>query len=224
MKPEHHHELKQFSDLFQNENLDHFEEHRVVFKAFLQTENHVTIKELQSMLDGNEQSISYELIAATMTLLVKYGFATEGEFETGAISFEHKHPGQHHDHMVCTQCRQIIEFENDHLEKLQKMIAQTYGFQMLSHRMELYGLCSDCITAQHPKKSLASARPGEKLLISAIDGGRNAGMRLRSMGLKIGDTIEVVNSIGGQTVIAVDYTRLVIGRGLSNKIKVESVF
>ena len=117
----------------------------------------------------------------------------------------------------------IIEFENDHLEKLQKMIAQTYGFHMLSHRMEIYGLCSECTMVQVQKESLACAKPGAKLVISGIDGGRNVNMRLRSMGLKPGDNVEVVNSFGGQIVIAVDYTRLVIGKGLANKIKVQNV-
>ncbi len=223
MRPEHRHELDQFSNLFKNENLGHFEEHQSVFEAFLQTENHVTINELKSILENRGKTISSELITETMILLVKYGFATESEFDNNASRFEHRHPGHHHDHMICTQCSKIIEFENDHLEKLQKMIAQTYGFHMLSHRMEIYGLCSECTMVQAQKECLACAKPGAKLVISGIDGGRNVNMRLRTMGLKPGDNVEVVNSFGGQIVIAVDYTRLILGKGLANKMKVQNV-
>ncbi len=82
---------------------------------------------------------------------------------------------------------------------------------------------SECMMVQAQKECLACAKPGAKLVISGIDGGRNVSVRLRSMGLKLGENIEVVNSFGGQIVIAVDYTRLVIGKGLANKIKVLNV-
>ena len=222
MKPEHQHDLDQFQCLFREEGLDDFQKHRQVFEVFLQTEKHVTLTELHSLLEENGSVFSPDLVAETVSILIRYGFAAESGFENDTPRFEHRHPGQHHDHMICKECRRIIEFENDHLEKLQNMIARTYGFQMLSHRMEIYGICSGCKDLDD-FKFLASAKPGAKLVVTGIDGGRNAGMRLRSMGIKTGDMIEVVNSFGGQIVVAVDYTRFVIGKGLAKKIRVRNV-
>jgi Fur family ferric uptake transcriptional regulator len=51
---------------------------------------------------------------------------------------------QHHDHLVCTSCGAIIEFENSRIEELQEKVAQEHGFQIVSHRLELYGKCGKC--------------------------------------------------------------------------------
>lgn len=50
----------------------------------------------------------------------------------------------HHDHLICTRCGTIIEFENDRIEMLQDRVAKQNGFRVTSHKMELYGLCSEC--------------------------------------------------------------------------------
>lgn len=222
MKPEHQHDLDQFKNLFQKDGLADFQDHLKIFEVFLQTEKHVTLIELHSLLDEIGNGFSTELIDDTMSILIRYGFAAESGFDNDTPRYEHRHPGQHHDHMICKECRKIIEFENDHLEQLQNMIARTYDFQMLSHRMEIYGVCSDCKNSDEVK-FLASAKPGSMLVVTGLDGGRKAAMRLRSMGINVGDRVEIVNCFGGQIVIAVDYTRLVIGQGLAKKIRVRNV-
>src|SRR5439155_27101992 len=50
----------------------------------------------------------------------------------------------HHDHLICTSCHRIIEFENERIEELQDMVARHHGFQVTRHKLELYGLCKDC--------------------------------------------------------------------------------
>jgi Fur family ferric uptake transcriptional regulator len=66
------------------------------------------------------------------------------------------------------------------------------------------------------------AKPGEQLLIKEFTGGSGARMHLLTMGLRIGDTVEIITNQGkGQVVIAIDYNRYVLGRGLAEKILVE---
>jgi Fur family ferric uptake transcriptional regulator len=153
--------------------------------------------------------------------MCRYGFAQQNQFENGAVRYEHRHLGQHHDHMICTKCRKIIEFENQAIEQLQSQIAATYGFHMLQHKMELYGICKQCLAQRELLLPLETAKTGEQLLIKGFNGCAKARLRLLTMGLRIGDRIEVVNNIGkGQLVIAADFKRLVIGRGLAQKIMV----
>ena len=52
--------------------------------------------------------------------------------------------GGHHDHLICTQCGEIIEFENERIEALQEDVARKNGFRVQSHKLEIYGICSDC--------------------------------------------------------------------------------
>ncbi|MEA3437363.1 MAG: FeoA family protein, partial [Thermodesulfobacteriota bacterium] len=71
---------------------------------------------------------------------------------------------------------------------------------------------------------LVMARPGERLIIKDITGGTGARMRLLSMGLRLKDEIEIVtNPKQGQLVVAVDFKRFVLGRGLAQKIMVQPV-
>lgn len=138
--------------------------------------------------------------------------------------FEHRHLGVHHDHMVCTKCGDILEFRDEALEMLQTRVAQAYGFHMLQHKMEIYGLCSKCMAGRATLVPLNKAKSGEKLLVKAVDAGQQMQLRISSMGLKIGDTIEMVSSqMGGQVVIALGDTRLVVGKGMSEKILVEPI-
>jgi Fur family ferric uptake transcriptional regulator len=46
--------------------------------------------------------------------------------------------------LICTQCGHIIEFEDDRIESLQKTVARKHGFEVTDHKLELYGICSQC--------------------------------------------------------------------------------
>jgi Fur family ferric uptake transcriptional regulator len=124
--------------------------------------------------------------------------------------------------MICTKCRKILEFKEDKIEQLQIKIAAAYGFHMLQHKLEIYGICATCLKERIRAIPLIMAKPGENLVIKEINGGAGAKMRLMTMGLRKGDKIEVITNNGfGQLAIAADMKRYVLGRGLAEKITVE---
>ncbi len=224
MKPVHHQEKEQFQQLFKQENIDRFEDRFNILETFLQTEHHVTETELLALLKARGHDLDDTFVRETLDLMCHFGFAQANRFDNGDVRYEHRHLGQHHDHMICTKCRNIIEFNNDQLEALQKQIAAAQGFHMLQHRMEIYGVCADCMKERVPVISLAAARQGERLVIREFTGGAKFRMRLLSMGLRMGDEVEVVTNLNsGQVVVAVDYQRYALGRGLAEKIMVQSV-
>jgi Fur family ferric uptake transcriptional regulator len=224
MKQLHIQEKEQFKKLFKQEKLDRFEDRFKVLEAFLQTENHVTIDEMVRLLKQNGWSLDSDFVRETMKLMCHFGFAQKNQFDNGELRYEHRHLGQHHDHMICTKCRKIIEFEDDRLEQLQIKIAAAKGFHMLQHKMEIYGICEDCLKDRIQLLPLTMAKPGERLVLKNFNGGPNARMRLLSMGLRLGDEIEIIsNSSQGQMAIAADYKRYVLGRGFAEKILVEPI-
>jgi Fur family ferric uptake transcriptional regulator len=222
MKQIHVQEKQQFKKLFKQEHIDNFEDRFKILEAFLQTEKHVTIDELGRLLNANGWTLDPEFVRETLKLMCRFGFAHKSRFDNGAVRYEHRHLRQHHDHMICTKCRKIIEFQENQLEELQIRIAAHHGFHMLQHKMEIYGICSDCLKERIRIMPLISAKRGERLVIREISGGAGAKMRLLTMGLRLGDNIEVINNNNqGQLVIAVDLKRFVVGRGLAEKIMVE---
>ncbi len=88
--------------------------------------------------------------------------------------------------------------------------------------MEIYGICSRCLEDHIQPLPLTSARPGEQLIIEDFSGGAGARLRLLTMGLRVGDKLDVVTNINtGPVVVAIDQKRYVIGRGLAQKILVK---
>jgi len=218
----HKQEKEQFKKLFKQERIDRFEDRFKVLDIFLKTEQHVTEVEMTRLLQENGNEFSGDFVRDTLNLMCRFGFARENRFDNGTVRYEHLHLGDHHDHMICTKCKKIFEFRNDQMEALQVNIAAAIGFHMLQHKMEIYGICADCLKDRALVMPLDLARPGERLVIKQISGGAGARMRLLTMGLRIGDPIEVItNQNNGQIVIAADFKRYALGRGLAEKIMVK---
>ncbi len=218
----HRQEKQQFKKLFKQEYIDVFEDRFNILEVFLQTEKHLTVDELINLLEEKGYNFEPDFIRDTLKLMVRFGFAKKNRFNNGPVRYEHMHLGQHHDHMICTKCRKIVEFREDRLEDLQVQIAAAHGFHMLQHKMEIYGICSECLKNRVQVMPLVMAKPGERLIIKDITGGTGARMRLLSMGLRLKDEIEIVtNPKQGQIVVAVDLKRFILGRGLAQKIMVQ---
>ena len=62
-------------------------------------------------------------------------------YELCNLPFEHHH---HHHHLVCLNCNQILEVKEDLLQQLESLIEREHNFQIVDHRVQVYGYCSDC--------------------------------------------------------------------------------
>ncbi len=219
----HSQEKEQFKELFAQADVDHFEDRYRILEVFLQGEDHVTAAELSDRLEKSENRFSPEFIKDTLNLMCRFGFAHKNRFDNGQARYEHRHLGDHHDHMICIKCRKIMEFNDDQLETLQQQIAAAQGFHLLQHRMELYGICNQCFGNRVGRLlPLVAARQGERLTIEEITGGAGARMRLITMGLRPGDVIDVITNLkDGQVVVALDGKRYALGRGFAQKIIVK---
>jgi Fur family ferric uptake transcriptional regulator len=219
----HKQEKEQFVKLFKQDRIDRFEDRLAVLEVFLSTEHHMTIEELVDRVAVSGHTLAPAFIRETIELMCHYGFAQKNRFDNGQFRFEHRHLGQHHDHMICTKCKTIIEFEDKSVEQLQLKIAAAHGFHLLQHKMDLYGICRRCLERRDVLIPLNAAKTGERLVIREFSGGARSKMRLLTMGLRIGDAIEVITNVHhGQLVIAADFKRLVLGQGLAEKILVST--
>ncbi|MDX2446848.1 MAG: transcriptional repressor [Desulfobacterales bacterium] len=222
MHPIHLQEKEQFKKLFEQEGIDCLEDRMKVLEAFFETERHLSEIELFEIIKEKHTDLTPAFISETLDLMCRYGFAHKHRFNNGVIRYEHRHIGQHHDHMICTKCNQIIEFKNNQLESFQLQVAATHGFHMLQHKMEIYGICAHGLKRRLSLIPLMAAKQGEVLSVRSFTGGTKSRMRLMSMGLRVGDRIDVISNLNqGQLVIALDYKRLVLGRGLAEKIMVQ---
>jgi Fur family ferric uptake transcriptional regulator len=79
-----------------------------------------------------------------MKLLTEAGIARELNFGEGSIRYEPDTSKEHHDHLVCVKCGENIEFLDEEIENLQKRVVSKYGYQLVDHSLNLYGICPKC--------------------------------------------------------------------------------
>jgi Fur family ferric uptake transcriptional regulator len=115
-----------------------------ILKTFVDASQHLSAEELYARVKKTHPRIGYATVYRTLKLLAGAGMAEERRFEDGFTRYEFKASKSHHDHLICTRCGEIVEFENERIEELQQDMARKNGFQVQSHKLEIYGLCSVC--------------------------------------------------------------------------------
>lgn len=135
---------KIFSDFIAQKGLKSTRQRDIILEAFLSTDRHLSIEELYLKLRARNPGIGYATVYRTLKLFAEAGIASEIHFGDGQTRYEHVSEGEHHDHLVCTRCGTIVEFENETIEKLQDEVATQHGFLIETHKLELYGMCEKC--------------------------------------------------------------------------------
>ena len=90
----------------------------------------------KELLDAGED-IGLATVYRVLTQFEAAGLVTRHNFESGHSVFE-LDDGDHHDHMVCVDTGEVIEFSNDEIERLQQEIAEAHGYEILDHNLVLY--------------------------------------------------------------------------------------
>ena len=129
----------------------------LILDAFLETEGHASVDDLLAVVRSADPHVSAATVYRTMKLLTECGLARAQQFGDGQTRFERSSKEEHHDHLLCTRCGAIEEFEDDRIEALQAEIARARGYQLTRHRMDLFGVCRTCQRAD--QKSALSSRP-----------------------------------------------------------------
>jgi len=138
----HEVEHRTLASYLEDHNLKSTKQREAILDVFLKASGHVTSDDLYQQVRELHPNIGYTTVYRTMKLLCDAGLAAERHFDDGITRYEIAH--EHHDHLVCTRCGKIIEFECQMIEDTQNEIAARYGFRVLRHRHELYGHCKDC--------------------------------------------------------------------------------
>jgi len=117
---------------------------------------HFTAEELVKDVRVIDPSVARGTVYRTLALLHQAGIVEKHDFRYGAPNYEVTFAKAHHDHLMCTQCGEIIEFQEPQVEVLQQEVVKRFGYQLLSHTHKLYGLCRTC---QHVKPARVTRPP-----------------------------------------------------------------
>ncbi len=116
---------------------------RILDKVF-STHKHFEADDLLTEMRAKGLRVSKATIYRTLTLLVESGLLRRVITDEKHAHYEHVYGHEHHDHMICAQCGDIVEFCDPEIERLQDKICEEKKFRPQGHRMQIIGLCVRC--------------------------------------------------------------------------------
>ncbi len=130
----------------QRKGLKHSRQRDAIASAFFELGGHVPVDAVVARVREQDPRVSVATVYRTMKLLAECGLAVQRRFGDGQMRYEpatHRH-GDAHDHLICTGCGAIVEFESERISELQLKVARRHGFEVERRRVELYGRCPEC--------------------------------------------------------------------------------
>ena len=126
-------------ELCENKGLRLTEQRRVIAKVLDESTDHPDVEELHKRAVAIDSNISVATVYRTVRLFEESGILTKHDFKGGKARYETL-VESHHDHLIDIKSGEIIEFVDEEIEKLQKKVAEKYGYNLVDHKLELYGI------------------------------------------------------------------------------------
>jgi len=120
---------------------------KIILKAFLDNvDSHLSAEDVYGIVKVQHPEIGLATVYRTLELLADLGILQKMNFGDGRSRFEFSETDDHHHHhhLICINCGQVTEFEDDLLESLETMIGRKSGFKIIDHQLKFYGFCQKC--------------------------------------------------------------------------------
>ena len=115
------------------------DQRRVIARVMSEADDHPDVDELYTRVSKIDSKISIATVYRTVKLFEEEGILAKHDFKGGKARYEEMRES-HHDHLIDVKTGEITEFVDDEIEKLQKKVADKYGYELVDHKLELYGV------------------------------------------------------------------------------------
>ncbi len=126
-----------------------------ILAAVLDRSDHFTADELYRTLIRQGVHVARATVYSTLELLTECGILVRHHFERSA-RYELADKLPEHDHLICTQCGHIVEFQEKVLSDIQQKISESLGFVPLKHSFQIFAVCTDPQHCSHKPSQQAS--------------------------------------------------------------------
>lgn len=114
------------------------EQRRVIARVLSEAEDHPDVEQVYQRASEIDDNISIATVYRTVRMFEEAGILERHDFGDGRARYEEASK-DHHDHLIDVNSGEVIEFRNERIEELQRMVAQELGYKLVDHRLELYG-------------------------------------------------------------------------------------
>ena len=115
------------------------DQRKVIAKVMSDASDHPNVDELYNRVSKIDPKISIATVYRTVKLFEEAGILAKHDFKGGKARYEAMIES-HHDHLIDVKSGEIIEFVDEEIENLQKKVAEKYGYTLVDHKLELYGV------------------------------------------------------------------------------------
>ena len=115
------------------------EQRKIIARVMSEANDHPNVDELYNRISRIDAKISIATVYRTVKLFEESGIVAKHDFKGGKARYEELSES-HHDHLIDVKTGEIIEFVDEDIEKLQKKVAEKYGYELVDHKLELYGV------------------------------------------------------------------------------------
>ena len=129
---------KLFIKALQSEEIKLTPQRQAVFSNIMNSEGHRECNDIHESLLKDGVNVSRATVYRTLDILVNYNLIRKLVIGSEKAKYEKKIGRKHHDHMICIESGDIIEFENEEIEKLQEKEAKKHGYKIVKHVHQLF--------------------------------------------------------------------------------------
>lgn len=138
--------VDKFSEYLATQGMRLTMERRIIVEEVFSHHDHFDAEQLVNRLSqrGDGRRVSRSTVYRVLTLLEESGLLRKVARTAGKDLYEHDYGYPQHDHLICHECGNLTEFQNEDISQILEEVAATHGFRMDGHRLEVYGMCTDC--------------------------------------------------------------------------------
>lgn len=137
-------ELEIFQDYIRQQGLRRTPERELILQEIFAIHEHFDVEGLYLQLKQKGARISKATIYRAIPLFIDCGLIREVDFSGGHWHYEHIYGHGHHSHLRCLTCGKVLEFEEPVLAQVEQRLAHEYGYNIVTHQLEVRGYCPAC--------------------------------------------------------------------------------
>ena len=144
---------ERFEEYLQSKGLRQTGQRRNLVEIVFSQHEHFDAEELIERLPrrGDPKYVSPATVYRTLREFVDAGLLRSFQLD-GRTVYEHDYGYPQHDHLYCTRCRKLFEFQSEELMRIRDEVAAERGFRVSGHRMIIQGVCRDCVKSRRTKR------------------------------------------------------------------------
>lgn len=136
--------VESFLDYLRDHNLPVTRQRIDIASVLLGSDRHLSVEEVAGELHQRGRRAGLATVYRTIELLVRCGLVVARDFDEGFKRYEPARDIPQHEHLLCTVCGRVTEFQDERLERITTLVAETHGYLRQRHRLVIHGVCATC--------------------------------------------------------------------------------